>query len=448
MTDRSASIGLSLRFVLTGVLSLVAGTILLMAYPDILATYHYNQRVIAVTHLFVLGFIGSIVMGALYQMVPVALETTLYSARLGRWQYLCHAIGFVGLVWMFWRWNMAEVGHFASLFALGVGLFVYNLVRTLQTIPQWNVIAVTVASALAWFALTVLAGLYLAASKYWSFSPFHPIAAMHAHAHLGGVGVFLLLIVGISYKLIPMFVLGEIQSRRRAAWSIILLNAGLAGLSVALLLDSGWKLAFAFVTISGLAIYGVELRAILKHRKRRSLDWGILHFLSAIGGLLPLSVLAVVLCWPSLPVTEFTTQLENVYGLLALLGVITFAILGMLYKIVPFLVWYHCYSPHIGRAPVPSLAEMYSARLQAVSFGFCLTGLLALAAATATGHAAAVRWTVAIFAVGIACFTLNLGLILSHFWRSKSILWKHTAKSQPLIKSMPSSAPSSIPSLG
>jgi hypothetical protein len=164
--------------------------------------------------------------------------------------------------------------------------------------------------------------------------------------------------------------------------------------------------------------------------------------------LLPLSVLAVILCWPALPVTVFTTQLENVYGLLALLGVITFAILGMLYKIVPFLVWYHCYSRHIGRAPVPSLAEMYSTRLQAVSFVFCLTGLLALAVATAAGHPGAVRWTAAIFALGIVCFTLNLGLILSHFWRSKSILCKHTAKSQPAIKSMPSSAPSSIPSLG
>jgi len=26
--------------------------------PDLLATYHYNQYIIAVTHLFVLGFIG------------------------------------------------------------------------------------------------------------------------------------------------------------------------------------------------------------------------------------------------------------------------------------------------------------------------------------------------------------------------------------------------------
>jgi hypothetical protein len=447
MPDRLPSIGLSLRFILTGVMSLIAGTILLVAFPDILATYHYNQRVIAVTHLFVLGFIGSIVMGALYQLVPVALETNLYSARLGRWHFLCHAFGFLGMVGMFWQWNLPAVGYYASLFALGIGLFVYNLVRTLQTVPRWNVIAWTVASVLAWLGLAVLAGLYLAASKCWSFSPFHPIAAMHAHAHLGGIA-FLLLIIGISYKLIPMFVLSEIQSQRRAAWSVILLNAGLAGLAITLLFESRWKLLFALVVVGGLAIYGLELGAILNQRKRRRLDWGIRHFLAAVGLLLPLAVLAVVLCWPTLPVTEFTAQLENVYGLTAILGVTTIAILGMLYKIVPFLVWYHCYAPCIGHAPVPSLAEMYRERLQAFSLVFCLTGFLALAAATAAGHPGAVRWAAGIFGVGIAGFTVNLGFILSHLWRSKSILWKHQTSSQPPIKSMPSSDQSSIPSLG
>ena len=35
---------------------------------------------------------------------------------------------------------------------------------------------------------------------------------MHAHAHLGVVGVFILMIVTVSYKLVPMFTLGELQS--------------------------------------------------------------------------------------------------------------------------------------------------------------------------------------------------------------------------------------------
>ena len=108
----------------TGLVALLVGVIWLVARPDLLATYHYNQYVIAATHLFVLGWICSIVMGAMYQLVPVALETKLYSERLAKWQFAFHLIGFVGMVWMFNVWNMKQVGHFGSVMAVGVGLFV------------------------------------------------------------------------------------------------------------------------------------------------------------------------------------------------------------------------------------------------------------------------------------------------------------------------------------
>ena len=51
---------------LTALLALSVGVGWLVARPDILAAYHYNQYVIAVTHLFVLGWICTIVMGFRY----------------------------------------------------------------------------------------------------------------------------------------------------------------------------------------------------------------------------------------------------------------------------------------------------------------------------------------------------------------------------------------------
>src|SRR5688572_26488625 len=209
------SVSLPLRFILTGMLSLFTGVVWLVARPDILATYHYNQYVIAVTHLFVLGWVCSVIMGAMYQLVPVALETRLHSERLARWHFVLHTFGFLGMVAMFWVWDMKQVGHFGSAFGLGVGLFVYNLGRTLMRIPRWNVIAAGVASALAWLFLTMLAGLFLASAKCWpQINPFDAIAAMHAHAHLGVVGFFVMMLVAVSYKLVPMFTLGDLQSPR------------------------------------------------------------------------------------------------------------------------------------------------------------------------------------------------------------------------------------------
>ncbi len=279
------SIALPLTFTLTGLLALCAGMVWLVLQPSILAGYHYNQYVIAATHLFVLGWICSVVMGAMYQLVPVALETKLYSERLARWQFIFHVVGFMGMVWMFRVWNMKQVGHFGCVLAVGVGLFVYNMARTLWRVPRWNVTATAVSAALAWICLAILSGLSVAAAKcaYDSESAssatgavgvllcglrsiagflahFDPISTMHAHAHLGGVGFFTLLIVGVSYKLIPMFTLSEVQSRGRALCSIALLNLGLAGSFVTILLRSPLKLAFALVIVAALAVYGWEFR--------------------------------------------------------------------------------------------------------------------------------------------------------------------------------------------
>lgn len=118
---RAAAVRLPLCFVLTGVLSLLVSGGVLLAQPDLLAMYHYTPHLIAMTHLFVLGFICSIVMGAMYQLVPVTLETQLFSEKLVGFQFAAHVIGFAGMVWAFWSFNMAWVGAFGSVLAFGSG---------------------------------------------------------------------------------------------------------------------------------------------------------------------------------------------------------------------------------------------------------------------------------------------------------------------------------------
>lgn len=416
---QAASVRLPLCFVLAGVLSLLASAGFLLAQPDLLAMYHYTPHLIAITHLFVLGFICSIVLGAMYQLVPVTLETELFSERLVKWQFAAHVIGFVGMVWSFWNFNVAMVGAFGSLLTLGVGLFVFNLACTLSKVKGWKVIKFGIASALFWLLSTVAAGLVLAASKCWSFISFQPLAAMHAHAHLGVVGVFVMMIVTVSYKLVPMFTLSELQNAHRAWWSVALLDLGLLGVFVTVLLQSPLKLVFALVVIAGFALYGWEIRAILRARNRLTLDWGMKYFLTAIALLVPLSLLALVLSWSRLPLTAFTMQLENVYGLLALAGFVGLAILGMLYKIVPFLVWFHSYSRQIGCARVPALADMYSVPLQIAGYWSFLAGLGALCVATMLSHESGVRWGGGLLALSLMIFAVNIGKILSHFVRPK-----------------------------
>lgn len=428
-----------LSFILAGLLSLFLAVGLIAAKPSVLATYHYNQHVIAITHLLVLGWICSVVMGAVYQLVPVALETRLHSERMAKWQFAFHVIGFAGMVWMFWRWDMKQVGHFGSAFAVGVGLFIYNLVRTLWRVPKWNVIAVAIASSLFWLGVTVLVGLSVAAGKcsYEYATPltqasalrtalrglqaagafmgkFDQIAAMHAHAHAGVFGCFIMLIVGVSYRLLPMFAVSEIQRPRRAAWSVGLLNVGLVGVFLTVLLRHPLKPVFALVIAGGLVLYGLEVRAILRARRRAVLDWGLRQFLVALGLLIPTVALGLALSWPTLPLTALVGQLENLYGLLAVLGAVSFAILGMTYKIVPFLVWFGRYSPEVGRSRVPTLAEMYSPRLQIAGFWTYLAGLAVTSTGTLLASEFWVRVGVLGLCVSLVFVGLNLAMMLKH----------------------------------
>ena len=435
---------LPLRFLLFGLACLFLGVGLLVARPDLLATYHYNQHIVAVTHLFVLGFVLSVVMGALYQLAPVALETQLASERLARWHFPVHVVSVAGMVWMFWVWDMKQVGHFGSGLALGVGLFVWNLVRTLRRVRGWTVVSFGIASCLGWLVAVLVAGLAVAAAKSTYelvgradvfrplavtlaglkatadfLSHFEPLAVMHAHAHLGIAGVFVVLTTSVAYKLVPMFLIADVQNPRRAWASIWMLNVGLGAVFLAILRQSAWKPVAALVLVAGLVLYGLELGAIVRARRRRALDWGLRGFLTAQALLGPTALLGWWLSRPSTVLDDFTGRLENAYGVLAVLGVIAFSIVGMLHKIVPFLVWFAAYSREVGRARTPALHEMYSARVQAVGFWLWVGGLGLLLTGILLASAPLNRAGACLLAGSLVALAFNTAGVLSHLVRPR-----------------------------
>jgi hypothetical protein len=157
----------------------------------------------------------------------------------------------------------------------------------------------------------------------------------------------------------------------------------------------------------------------VRARKRRTLDWGIRYFLTAVALLLPLSLLSLTLSWPGLPLNAFTGQLENLYGFLGLIGVVSFAIMGMLYKIIPFLVWFGTYSKHIGRAKVPSLADLYSPRLQGIGYWSFLGGLGLASAGILCQREGVVRLGALGLTVSVFMLIVNVGRMLTHLARPR-----------------------------
>ena len=146
-----------------------------------------------------------------------------------------------------------------------------------------------------------------------------------------------------------------------------------------------------------------------------------------MGLIAPLSLLAVILCWPSLRPTPFTAQLENVYGFVGIVGVVIFAILGMLCKILPFLVWTARYSEDIGRRPVPALADLRWAPLEPLAYGLYLAGIVITSIAVAVASETGARCGMVFIAAALLAFVVNAGVALSHLLRPHLEEWPRGA---------------------
>lgn len=412
-------VSIPLLFILTGLAFLCVGLLWVVREPLLLTVFHHNPRTTALTHVFILGWLLSVVSGSLYQLAPVTLGLSLIQPRLCYWHWFMHTLGTVGMILAFLSGNMTHLGHFGSFVFFGVLVMVIHLMMMIVRSPQRDLIAWGMAGALGWLTLTVLAGLVLAADKHWHFSPLAPLAQMHAHAHMGLAGFFITLIMAVSFKLVPMFLISHVRRPALAGLSLILFNAGLVLCVFTISLQSPLRPMAVLIMLAGLICYALEMLSIVMIRQRASMDAGLSSFLLSVAGLIPVGILGLFLSLPTLSGASFASPLENSYALLAILGVISTAILGMLYKIVPFLTWHHCYSRLVGYQPVPSMGDLYCAQTQKVGFGIMAAGLLLLISGTLTNSLMLVRLGAILWLLFMLSYLGNLSLILSHFSSSK-----------------------------
>jgi len=66
------------HFIFGAISLLILAVMIIMADTALLGPY-FDSKIIAITHMAVLGWAIMIVFGALYQLVPVVFETSLFS---------------------------------------------------------------------------------------------------------------------------------------------------------------------------------------------------------------------------------------------------------------------------------------------------------------------------------------------------------------------------------
>ena len=98
-----------------------------------------------------------------------------------------------------------------------------------------------------------------------------------------------------------------------------------------------------------------------------------------MSAMITLAILTILGLWLStgwVPSEEFGARLAFGYGMLALLGWISVMIIGMMYKVIPFLVWHHRYSDLVGLRPVPTAAQLLGESAPRIEFWLLHAGIL------------------------------------------------------------------------
>ena len=384
-----------------------------------LAGHYYHPRLLALTHTVTLGWVTLAIMGAGYQLIPVVLGRPIWSERLARWQLAVLVVAVTGMAAHFYLGTWPGLAAAAGLLAVGITLHLLNVGLSLRGFAEWTFTARLVVLGYGGLALTTLFGLALAANRLWPFFPTEFFPTLHAHVQLALLGWVTPMILGISARVYPIFLLAP-EPRpwvaRLQLWGLV---AGVPSVVLGLLGVPGLLVPGALAVAAAGGGHIAWMLEMTRGRKRPGLDWGLRFALTATAFVVPAALLGVALAADQVS----GPRAALAYAVVVLGGWISLTIVGMMLKIVPFLVWYRVYSSRAGREPVPTLAQLSSPRVEGLAYALLTGGVVLLAVTVLAGDVAWIRAAGAVLALGALVFATALARVLGNLLHAGAPTW-------------------------
>jgi hypothetical protein len=348
--EKSPSLALPLRFFLTAPLFALAAALLLGWHGAETLTSRWSPFPLALTHLLTLGFLMMSMAGALLQILAVV--TGIVVPRLRLTAIVVHAALTAGTALLAAGFWLAQ----APLFRLALPLLALALLWLVAAcaLGIWrsggsSAILAAIRLALAALTVAVLLGLSMGSAFGWQFSlQLQQLTGLHVL--WGLLGWVCLLMIGVAYQVVPMFQVTPSYPPRLMRWLAPALFVLLLLWSALETVDHRWQLAAEVPLAAGLALFALVTLHLQARRKRSERDVTVLFWRAGM-----LSLLGCVVLWAVGRIWPGAAPAPVLLGALFLLGFAWSAINGMLYKIVPFLVWYHLQSQVTARGIVPNV---------------------------------------------------------------------------------------------
>lgn len=357
--DQAPPLGVPMRFFLTAPFFGMAAAVLLLASGPPMLLSRWTPTALAFTHLLTAGFMLQVMLGALQQLFPVALGANFRQPeRTARWVHAGITLGAACLVGAFltqlsWLFDGA-----ALLLGLGVARFLGGAVQALRGV-DWRTSPTARGFwvALAGLAVTVGLGLALAGSLA-SGAPTLPLLLLtQLHVSWGFLVWCGVLLGTVALIVVPMFLVTPEFPRPFARYFAMGVLAGTVAWSAGVLAQ--WELADAIpgtATVMALVAFcGLTLRLLSRSKRGKRETLHRFWQLSLVSTVVASALWMVQVLSPTVAQWHGTPFL---LATLVLMGGCGSVMMGMLYKIVPFLVWQHLQNLGRGQVLAPNMKKV------------------------------------------------------------------------------------------
>ncbi|MBF0160707.1 MAG: hypothetical protein HQL88_00330 [Magnetococcales bacterium] len=361
--DQAPPLDIPFRFFATSPFFLMLCGGVLLKEGGTLLQSPLQGEMVATAHLITLGWIATTMFGAMYQMIPVLGGGPVPWPKGCRWVHLLLIVGVVSLVlevgihlhrWLLLVASISLAGAML-LFIVPVSI---ALLRAPVRHPTLWAMRLAVLNLIAVLCM----GLIFLGEYAHGFFAIDRHAMLGAHLVWGLFGWVGTLIVGVSFHVLPMFYMMPPFPRRRAYGILLGLATTWLLLPLLLLLRvpplPAWLLWLAALpAVSAMLLYGQTMFTLFRARKRKKgdLPLRLWQFAYLCGGL----AIVLLLLWPVLA----AEWLRYLFAVFFLFGCVSSIMMAMLYRIIPFLTWFHRYSQRAGQPGVPMMDDLTPKRM-------------------------------------------------------------------------------------
>jgi hypothetical protein len=318
-----------------------------------------------------IGWLSLLIFGALIQFVPVLVARQLAYPELPVVALELLIAGLAGLIVSFLGMAGFAVGLIpwlplgAIALTAGFSINIWNLGRTMWSArpigPPARFVSVGLVSLIG---AALFGSIFSVTLNGWTANVIFlrlTSQGIPLHAALGLGGWLTFTAMGVSYRLLAMFMLAPEAERPTSRFAFVFGTAAVMVLLIggpACLLIVGQELtlpllaALALATLS-VGLYSHDIARLYRGRKRRKVELNMRMAMWALAGLGLTNVLFLILI-----VLEPIDQRIGAVVFLLVFGWLTGLGLAKLYKIVAFLTWLECYGALLGKGPTPRVQDL------------------------------------------------------------------------------------------